>query len=140
MRTYFDSSALVAAMVEEEEHHESALKALAETTEGITSTHAVAETFATLTSGRLEIQLSPNDALKIVEANVLGRLEVIDLTLSDYRRAMQTSQAAGARGGAFYDLLHLQAARRSRAQRILTLNLGHFQTFAPDLKHSIALP
>jgi predicted nucleic acid-binding protein len=140
MRTYFDSSALVAAMVEEEEHHAAALKALAEATDGITSTHAVAETFATLTSGRLEIQLSPNDALKIVEANVLGRLEVLDLTLSDYRRAMQSSQDAGARGGAVYDMLHLQAARRCRANRILTLNLRHFQTFAPDLKHVIALP
>jgi hypothetical protein len=37
-------------------------------------------------------------------------------------------------------MLHLQAARRCRANRILTINLRHFQTFAPDLKHSIALP
>jgi hypothetical protein len=53
---------------------------------------------------------------------------------------MQRSQDAGARGGAVYDMLHLQAARRCRANRILTINLRHFQTFAPDLKHSIALP
>ena len=64
----------------------------------------------------------------------------LDLTLSDYRQAMQRSQDAGARGGAVYDMLHLQAARRCRANRILTINLRHFQTFAPDLKHSIALP
>ena len=140
MRTYFDSLALVAAMVEEEEHHAAALKALAEATDGVTSTHAVAETFATLTSGRLEIQLSPSDALRIIEANVLGRLEVLDLTLSDYRQAMQSSQEVGARGGAVYDMLHLQAARRCRASRILTINLRHLQTFAPDLRHSIALP
>jgi predicted nucleic acid-binding protein len=138
--TYFDSSALVAAIVEEEEHHETALKSLADTTDGVTSTHALAEAFSTLTSGRAEIQLSPNDAFKILEANVLRRLEVMDLTLSDYRRAMQSSQSAGARGGAIYDMLHLQAARRSRATRILTINLRHFQTFAPDLKHLIALP
>ena len=138
--TYFDSSALVAAMVEEEEHHEAALRDLADTSDGVTSTHALAETFATLTSGRADIQLSPNDALKIMEANVVRRLEVMDLTLSDYRRAMQSSQSAGARGGAIYDMIHLQAARRCRAKRILTLNLRHFQTFAPDLKHIIALP
>jgi len=140
MKTYFDSSVLVAAMVAEEEHHGSALKALAEISGGITSTHAIAETFATLTSGRLGIQLSPNDALRIIEANVLERLEVTELTLTDYRRAMQSSQSAGARGGAICDMLHLQAARRCQAGRILTINLRHFQTFAPDLKQSIVLP
>jgi predicted nucleic acid-binding protein len=138
--TYFDSSALVAAMIEEEEHHEAALTALADTSDGVTSTHALAESFATLTSGRAEIQLSPNEALKIIEADVVRRLEVMDLTLSDYRRAMQSSQSAGARGGAIYDMIHLQAARRCRAMRILTINLRHFQTFAPDLQHLIALP
>jgi len=130
----------VAAMVEEEEHHESALKALADTSDGVTSTHALAETFATLTSGRLEIQLSPNDALKIIEANVVRRLEIMELTLSDYRCAMQTSQSVGARGGAVYDMIHLQAARHCRATRIFTINLRHFQNFAPDLKSRIVLP
>ena len=138
--TYFDSSVLVAAMVEEEEHHASALRALADATDGVTSTHALAETFATLTSGRAEIQLSPKHALRIIEANVLQRLEVMELTVADYRRAMQSSQSAGARGGAIYDMLHLQAARRSGATRILTVNLRHFQTFAPDLKQRIVLP
>ena len=138
--TYFDSSALVAAIVEEEEHHEAALRELAEVSEGVTSTHALAETFATLTSGRVDIQISPNEALEILEANVLRRLKVMDLTLTDYRRAMQNSQSAGARGGAIYDMLHLQAARRCGATRILTINVRHFQTFAPDLKHCIVLP
>ena len=127
-------------MVEEEEHHESALKALAECSEGFTSTHALAETFATLTSGRLEIQLAPNEALRIITANVIERLKIVDLTFADYRRAMQASQAAGARGGAIYDMLHLQAAQHGKAERILTINVRHFQTFAPDLKDLITLP
>ena len=127
-------------MVEEEEHHAAALRALANAADGVTSTHALAETFATLTSGRADIQLNPNDALRIIEANVFRRLEVMELTVADYRRAMQSSQGAGARGGAIYDMLHLQAARRSGATRILTVNLRHFQTFAPDLKQRIVLP
>ena len=140
MKTYFDSSALVAAMVEEEEHHQAALRALAEASDGATSNHALAETFATLTSGRLDVQLSPDDALKMIEANVCRRLEIINLDLPDYRRAMQRSQAAGARGGAIFDMLHLQAARRCKATRILTINLRHFHAFAPDLKDLITLP
>jgi predicted nucleic acid-binding protein len=140
MKTYFDSSALIAAIVEEEEHHAAAFRALDETTHGVTSTHALAETFSTLTSGRLEIQLTPEEAFGVIEANVVQRMEVIELTISDYRRAMLVSHAAGARGGAIYDMLHLQAARRVRAGRILTINVRHFQTFAPDRKDAIQMP
>jgi predicted nucleic acid-binding protein len=140
VKAYFDSSALIAAMVHEEEHHEAALKALAEAREGLTSTHALAETFATLTSGRLDIQLAGNDALRMIRTNVLERLDIIELSLADYKEAMRVSQGAGARGGAIFDLLHLQVARRCKADRVLTINFRHFQSFAPDLKDLISLP
>jgi hypothetical protein len=37
-------------------------------------------------------------------------------------------------------MLHLQAARRNGAKRILTINVRHFQVFAPDVKDRISLP
>jgi predicted nucleic acid-binding protein len=140
VKSYFDSSVLVAAMVAEEEHHGAAFKALAESTDGFTSTHALAETFATLTSGRLDIQLVPQEAMRVIDTNVVRRLQIVELSLSDYQEAMRNSEVAGARGGAIFDMLHLQAARRGLARRILTINVRHFQTFAPDLKAKIALP
>ena len=82
-------------MVEEEEHHDAALKALASSANGFTSTHAIAETFATLTSGRLEIQLTPDEATEVIDANIIGRLQVVDLPLADYRQAMRNSHAVG---------------------------------------------
>jgi predicted nucleic acid-binding protein len=127
-------------MVEEEEHHVAALKALASSADGFTSTHAIAETFATLTSGRLEVQLNPAEAAQVIDANVIQRIPVVDLGLSDYQQAMRRSQTVGARGGAIFDMLHLQAARRGAATRILTINVRHFQIFAPDLKSIISLP
>jgi predicted nucleic acid-binding protein len=127
-------------MVEEEEHHAAALKALAGSTDGFTSTHAIAETFATLTSGRLEVQLTPDEATEVIDANIIRRLQIVDLGLSDYQQAMRNSQTVGARGGAIFDMLHLQAARRKEAKRILTINVRHFQIFAPDLKNIIAPP
>ena len=127
-------------MVEEEEHHDAALEALAGSDDGFTSTHAIAETFATLTSGRLEIQLTPGEATQIIDTNVIKRLQVIDLRLSDYQQAMQDSQRVGARGGAIFDMLHLQAARRGTAKRIFTINVRHFQIFAPDLQDTISRP
>jgi predicted nucleic acid-binding protein len=127
-------------MVEEEEHHAAAAKALASLAPAFTSTHAIAETFATLTSGRLEVQLTPAEATHVIDANVVRRLQVVDLALSDYQKAMRSSQSVGARGGAIFDMLHLQAARRGAAKRILTINVRHFQIFAPDLKSIISLP
>ena len=110
-------------MVEEEEHHGAALRALASSADGFTSTHAGAETVATLTSGRLEVQPTPAAATQVIDANVIRRLQVVDLGLSDYQQAMRNSQMVGARGGAIFDMLHLQAARRGAAKRILTLNV-----------------
>ncbi len=121
-------------------HHNAAFRALAGSTDGFTSAHAIAETFATLTSGRLEVQLTPAEAAQVIDSNVIRRLKIIELRLSDYQQAMQDSQRVGARGGAIFDMLHLQAARRASATRILTINVRHFQVFAPDLKSAISPP
>ena len=140
MRTYFDSSALVAALVTEEAHHEPAADALTSVSDGFTSNHALAEVFATLTGGRLDLKLTPAEATELIEASLVDRLEILDLTGSDYRKAISQCQSVGARGGAIFDMLHLQAARRGKGQRIFTINVRHFQAFAPDLTDQIRLP
>ena len=140
MSAYWDASALIAAVVEDEEHHESAFEALASARADCTSTHALAEVFAILTSGRLTIQISPEEAFGFIDANFQERLKVMPLSLDDYREAMRRSHAAGARGGAIYDMLHLQCARRAKVKKIYTINLGHFRTFGPDLREMISVP
>ncbi len=139
MKTYFDSSVLIAAFVEEEERHERAADALLKPG-GFTSTHALAEVYGTLTSGRLAIQLIPAEAIELIEENVLGRLEVQELSLGDYRSALRSAKVVGARGGAIYDILHLQAARRGEAERVLTVNVRHFQAFGEELTAMIMEP
>ena len=47
MRDFFDSSSLLAAMIEDESGHEKALAALSSTRDGYASTHSLAECFAT---------------------------------------------------------------------------------------------
>lgn len=140
MRAYFDSSALIAAFVEEEAHHARAAESLVDATDGFTCQHTLAEVFGTLTGGRLGLQLSPMEATQMINANVVGKLDVLPLTVNDYMTALKESQGVGARGGAVFDMLHLQAARRGRAGRIYTINVRHFQMLAPDLRNIIALP
>lgn len=134
MRDFFDSSTLLAAMIEDEPGHETALAVLSATRDGYASTHSLAECFATLTGGRITVRLNPSIAAEMVDANVGQRLTLVSLTPTEHAAALQTAASVGARGGAIYDVLLLAAARKCRADRIHTLNDRHFAAFAPDLR------
>ena len=134
MRDFFDSSSLLAAMIEDESGHEKALAALPSTRDGYASTHSLAECFATLTGGRITSRLTPAIAAEMVEFNVAKRLTLVSLTQAEIAAALKTAASVGARGGAIYDVLLLGAARKCGADRIHTLNHRHFAAFAPDLR------
>lgn len=134
MRDFFDSSSLLAAMIEDESGHEKALAVLSSTRDGYASTHSLAECFATLTGGRITSRLTPAIAAKMVEFNVAKRLTLVSLTQAEIAAALKTAASVGVRGGAIYDVLLLAAARKCGADRIHTLNHRHFAAFAPDLR------
>jgi predicted nucleic acid-binding protein len=137
---YFDTSVLVAALVQAERNHAACLRDLTSPVRKVTSAHALGELFATLTSGRLPLQFTPADAEKSIRVNILSSFEILTFTKADYSTAITKCGTVGARGGAFYDVLHLQAARISKPDEILTLNDRHFMTFAPDLASLIRRP
>jgi predicted nucleic acid-binding protein len=140
MIEFFDTTTLVAAMVEDEAHHEFCAAALEEADAGYASTQSLAECYATLTGGRLGVQVSPADAASLVRQNIHDRLSLVSLTASEYMKLVEAAGPAGARGGAIYDLLLLACARKAKAQKIYTLNRRHFVALAPDLAAQIAAP
>ena len=142
MRTFFDTSVLIASMIEDERGHEAALKALNRygTAQGYAALHSVAECFATLTGGRLGIQISAANAAEMIHANVVEPLDLIALSKTEYVQVMTSARELGMRGGAIYDGLLLACARKIDAERILTFNTRHFATFAPDLRNLIHAP
>jgi predicted nucleic acid-binding protein len=140
MIEFFDTTVLVAAMLEDERHHEACAHALEEANEGFASVHSLAECYATLTGGRLGVQLSPTDAASLVRHNVHDRLSLVGLTAREYLKLLGGAGPAGARGGAIYDFLLLTCARKARAERIYTLNHRHFSALAPDLARRIVSP
>ncbi len=140
MIEFFDTTVLVAAMVEDEPRHEACAHVLENAREGWASIHSLAECFATLTGGRLGIQLSPPDAASLGRHNVHGRLSLVSLTVMEYLRLLESAGPAGARDGSIYDLLLLACARKARAERIYTLNHRHFTALAPDLARRILSP
>jgi predicted nucleic acid-binding protein len=140
VKRYFDTSVLVAALVQGEPIHAACLRELANVTGAITSTHTIGEVFATLTSGRLPVQFTPADAERAIQANIVRTFQIVPFSAADYVASVAACGKVGARGGGFYDVLHLQAARMAKADEILTLNERHFKTFAPDLASQIRRP
>jgi predicted nucleic acid-binding protein len=140
MIEFFDTTALVAAMVEDEAHHELCVEALENADDGYASTHSLAECYATLTGGRLGVRMSPADAARLVRQNIHDRLSLVPFSASDYMKCVEAAGPAGARGGAIYDLLLLACARKAKAEKIFTLNRRHFVALAPELAAKIASP
>jgi predicted nucleic acid-binding protein len=140
MIEFFDTTVLVAAMVEDEKRHEACSEALEAADHGYASAHSIAECYATLTGGRLGLQLSAADAARLIRYNLHERLSIVSLSAAEYFKLLDQAAPAGARGGAIYDFLLLACARKAKADRIYTLNERHFAALAPDLAAPIVVP
>ena len=99
---------------------------------GCCSTHALAEVYATLTALPLQRRISPDEARRVIEDAVLGRLTVIPLGSADYRAVLRQMADQGLGSGAIYDALHAHCARKEQVDQILTYNLSDFQRFDLD--------
>ena len=133
MRTLFDTSVLVSALVDQLVNHEAALDALDRyglgEHEGYCSAHTLAECYATLTALPLQTRIVPGEAVMLVEENIVGRLSVVDLSVDDYRNVLRRVANLGLTSGAIYDALHVDCARQVHADQILTYNVSHFDRF-----------
>jgi predicted nucleic acid-binding protein len=139
MTLYLDSSVLVSALVEDEASHEACLQLLRKKN-AVVWTHALTETFATLTGGRLGIRVAPAVATRLIEESLVPRLRLIELTAADTIEVLRACASAGVRGGAIFDFLHLNAARKSNATTLYTINIRHFSALARSGDPSIESP
>ena len=92
MRRYWDASALVDAL------HEDEVERKALEPDQWTHSHALAEAFATLTGGRLGFRYSPDDAAALVKEITAG-MSFADLAPAETIEALEGAQKRGVRGG-----------------------------------------
>ncbi len=128
--TFLDTGILVGALLEQHPEHAACLEALEESEAPFTDTHALAETFATLT-GFYKVPVAAAAELAL---GLRSNLSVEPLPLADYEKAIGEAQRRGVMGGGIYDSLHATFARRKGAKRIVTRNPSHFAHAAPDLE------
>lgn len=124
----YDSSVLVAALAKPENFHVESLSRLTREPFAV-YTHALVETFNTLTSGKVKPRPSASMASMIIKSNIMRRARILRLDEPQVIQAFDEAESRGVRGGAIFDYLHLVAARHHGMERLYTLNMRHFQAF-----------
>jgi hypothetical protein len=119
MKRYWDSSALIVAL------HDSRVEKLAREPDQFTRLHTLAESFSTLTGGRLGFQYPPDDAAALLREITAG-MRFVQLELSEILDALDQAQKNGIRGGRVHDYLHARAAAKANVDQLLTDNYADF--------------
>jgi len=144
VKVFFDTSVLVAAIVESHPMHPRAFvwlkRAKSSEIQFVTAGHVVAELYAVLTSLPVKPRISPGTAWRLTHENVATVADIITLGVADYRATIKRLSERGVTGGAVYDGLIAAAAAKAGAERLLTLNARDFARVWPEASEIIAVP
>jgi len=94
--------------------------------------HVLAESFSTLTGGRLGFRVDPDQASAIL-SKLAVHLRFVELTGEETLAALAMAKGLGIRGGRIHDFLHVAAARKAGCTTLVTLNLADFTGIDPQL-------
>ena len=146
MKILFDTSVLVAAIVESHPMHLKALpwvqrvKAEKAADNFFVASHTLAELYAVLTTLPLKPKISSLTARRLIHDNIETSARIISLSSSDYRDTVKQMSELGLTGGIIYDALIAKAARKAKVERLLTLNSDDFKRVWPDGDDFIKVP
>jgi len=141
----FDTSILVAALVEYHPKHTLALPWLQRVKKGIdkgvVSAHSLAEFYSIITTFPAKPRrISPQEAQQLIQQNILDVFEVITLSEQDYISVINHLSESGIIGGVIYDALILKAAIKANVDYVITLNEKDFKRVYPDFADKIISP
>jgi len=143
-RVIYDTSVLVPALVAPHPQHAAArgclAKAHATRHKMLVCSHTLAECYSVLTSLPVRPRIPPGTALHLIEESVRRAATVVDLNADDYGEVLAGLAKLGLPGGIVYDALVLQAARKSRATVLVTLNPSDFVRLLPPSSVAIKTP
>lgn len=141
MKALFDTSVLVASVLEADHRHEASHKLLRQFAphEASCAAHSLAELYAALTGIKPPNRIRPDIAELLLE-HFKTSLHCISLTADEVLQTIHRTAALKLPGGIIYDALLLACARKIEAERIYTWNVKHFQMVAPNLAERIMTP
>jgi predicted nucleic acid-binding protein len=134
MRILFDTSILVASMVQTHPKHEGAItwlkKAKTQTFSLVIASHSLVECYSVLTRLPLNPRISPIIARQLITENLKEISEIISLPSNEYFDFIQYCSNQNLSGGIVYDTLIYKTALFSRVDHVLTLNAKDFMRLA----------
>jgi predicted nucleic acid-binding protein len=127
MKSFFDTSVLVAAFWEDHPHHKASLNVFCNTRkkEASCAAHTLSEVYAVMTRLPVKPLLGPEEVMLFVQ-EIRDHLTVIALEEDDYYLTLQQAAKQGITGGHIYDALLLRCAIKTKAETLYTWNLKHF--------------
>ena len=144
MKVLFDTSVLVAALVQAHPRHDRALpwlkRAKDRKLDMSVASHTLAETYAVLTTLPTSPKISPGIAFRLLHDNVVPPARIVSLSSSEYLKTIRDLSDLGLSGGVTYDALIYRSALKFDAERILTFNANDFRRVARGDKIQIIEP
>jgi predicted nucleic acid-binding protein len=144
MKTLFDTSVIIAALVEAHPMHQRAFPWLKQAKEKnfelIVAGHTMAELYAVLSTLPTKPRISPAVAWKLIHENVETVARIVSLTAAEYSSTIQKISEMGLAGGITYDALIAKVAEKAKVEQILTLNSDHFKRVWPEGEKIIVTP
>ena len=136
MKILFDSSTLIAAMVEAHPKHEQAFAWLLRARKGefelVVSAHTLLEIYSVLTTAPFKPKISADTAKKLIDTNIKKIALIHSLNTSEYVQVINRVADLNLKGGIVYDALILQCAKKSGIKEIVTLNAKDFNRLNQD--------
>jgi predicted nucleic acid-binding protein len=135
MKALFDTSVLIAGTLKTHPHHAACRPWLVAAKTGLVEmvvcNHSLAEYYRVVSILPQQPIISTAALWRMIEDSILQWAALVELTSDDYLECLAQASQAGYRSGIIYDALIVRAAVNARVDRLLTINLQHFQRIWP---------
>ena len=130
-RIFLDTSVLLGGLIEFGPALRAAQDVMAAVAEGrlrppMTSWHCCLEFYAVATRLPEEFRLTPADAFRLLDSEILGRFEVAQLSKNSRLGLLRAAVEDRVAGGRIYDAHIAEVARECGAKVVITDNARHF--------------
>lgn len=144
MKILFDTSVLIAAIVEPHPMHSAAFtwlkRAKLKEFDMLVATHTLAELYAVLTTLPISPKITPGMANHLIHDDIETTAKIVSLSVSDYSSIIKRMADLGLSGGVIYDALIARAAQKHSVDKVLTFNIEDFKRVWPEGEDYIAIP
>ena len=141
MKTFLDTSVLVATFYGDHEHHEESFGLFLRQAKATacTAAHCLAELYSVVTGMPGKDRASPDEALLFL-CDIRERLSIVALDENEYFTLLEEAAAANISGGTCYDALIAHCAMKVKAQTIYTWNVKHFNRLGAEIASRVRAP